>query len=346
MKSKKASVVGVYGVGEDFTTGQAVKCYEIINWLKDKYGEHQINVVNTYKWKTHPIKLFLSMVLAFKNSKNVIIMPAQHGLKVFAPLSYILKKIYHRPVHYIVIGGWLDDVIKENYYLKKCILSFDGIYVETKDMQKKLQKSNIESVFYMPNCRKLTEIQKSELHKEKILRVCTYSRVIKEKGILDAIEIVKVANQKLGKKKFHLDIYGKISNEFEPELKRTIETNREIVNYCGIRNSDQGAETLIDYFALLFPTYYEGEGFAGTILDAFVGKTPVIANDWKYNSEIIENGKNGFIYPYRNIEKAAQCLVFLYTNPDIYQKVQEECERSAHEFSTDVVLNCFNQYLS
>ena len=87
MNSKKVSVVGVYGVGADFTTGQAVKCYEIINWLKDKYGASQINVVNTYKWKKHPIKLFLNMILAFGESENIIIMPAQHGLKVFAPMS-------------------------------------------------------------------------------------------------------------------------------------------------------------------------------------------------------------------------------------------------------------------
>lgn len=346
MNSKKVSVVGVYGVGADFTTGQAVKCYEIINWLKDKYGASQINVVNTYKWKKHPIKLFLNMILAFGESENIIIMPAQHGLKVFAPMSYILKKIFHRPVHYVVIGGWLNDAIKKSYYLKKCILSFEGIYVETRDMQKKLQKSDVKSACYMPNCRKLVDIQKPELNLKKKLKVCTYSRVIKEKGILDAIEIVKSANQMLGENKFYLDIYGKISNEFKPELKRAIETNGEVVKYCGVKNADQGAETLSNYFALLFPTYYEGEGFAGTILDAFVGKTPVIANDWKYNSEIIENGKNGFIYSYRNIDEAAKYLVLLYTNPEVYRKVQEGCKQSAHEFSTDVVLNRFNQCLS
>ena len=57
--------------------------------------------------------------------------------------------------------------------------------------------------------------RKPELNLKKKLKVCTYSRVIKEKGILDAIEIVKSANQMLGENKFYLDIYGKISNEFK-----------------------------------------------------------------------------------------------------------------------------------
>ena len=46
---------------------------------------------------------------------------------------------------------------------------------------------------------------------------------------------------------------------------------------------------------LLFPTYYDGEGFAGTLIDAMAAGVPVIASNWRYNSEIIKDGKIGFI---------------------------------------------------
>lgn len=58
---------------------------------------------------------------------------------------------------------------------------------------------------------------------------------------------------------------------------------------------NQSTEVLKNYDALLFPTYYEGEGFAGTIIDAFAAGLPVIASDWKYNSEIIKQGITGVI---------------------------------------------------
>ena len=47
---------------------------------------------------------------------------------------------------------------------------------------------------------------------------------------------------------------------------------------------------------MIFPTYYVGEGFPGTIIDAFSSGIPDIATDWRYNSEIVQNGKTGYIY--------------------------------------------------
>ena len=94
MDRKHMSVVGVYGNGENFTTGQAVKCFELINWFKEKYGDNQVGVVNTYGRKKNNDKIMISMISAFYASDNIVLMPAQHGLKVFAPMAAILKRLY------------------------------------------------------------------------------------------------------------------------------------------------------------------------------------------------------------------------------------------------------------
>lgn len=338
MKRKHISIVGVYGQGENFTTGQAVKCFEVINWFKEKYGDEQIGIVNTYAWKKNPVKLFVSMIKAFRVSDNIILMPAQHGLKIFAPMAAILKKIFGKQVHYVVIGGWLANMLDQHKILRKCVLTFDGVYVETEKMVHDLRKLGVDKVLYMPNCRKYVDKQHTVANKSKLIRVCTYSRVVKEKGIIDAIKIVQKANEFLGEKKFILDIYGKIALEFKNEFELIIAENENDVKYCGVKNSDQGAETLEQYFCLLFPTYYIGEGFAGTILDAFVARTPVIANDWKYNKDIIKNRENGFIYPFRNIEQAARDLCELYENENLYKYLQNGCYISALMYSTDAIL--------
>lgn len=49
------------------------------------------------------------------------------------------------------------------------------------------------------------------------------------------------------------------------------------------------------YFVLLFPTYYENEGFARTLIDAYSAEVPVIVTDRRYNSELVTD-KMGFIY--------------------------------------------------
>lgn len=49
--------------------------------------------------------------------------------------------------------------------------------------------------------------------KQEALRVCTFSRVMKEKGIGDAITAVCSVNSILGFNAFRLDIYGKVDGD-------------------------------------------------------------------------------------------------------------------------------------
>ncbi|MDB8680477.1 hypothetical protein [Mediterraneibacter gnavus] len=50
-----------------------------------------------------------------------------------------------------------------------------------------------------------------------------------------------------------------------------------------------------NYYALLFPTCYKGEGIVGTLLDVMVVGVQVIASDGKYNKEFV-NERNGVLF--------------------------------------------------
>ena len=177
------------------------------------------------------------------------------------------------------------------------------------------------------------------------LRLCIFSRILKEKGIDDAIEIVKLANRKSGEQRFFLDIYGRIEASYETEFCELTAENKTVCRYLGVKNAGAGPKVIAGYFALLFPTYYMGEGFAGTILDGFSAGRPVIANDWRYNSEIVEDGVNGFIYPYRDIDKAADTIIGLSEDLELYKKVCRGAAASAWEYASENVMKRFCAYL-
>ena len=158
------------------------------------------------------------------------------------------------------------------------------------------------------------------------------------KGIADAAEICKRANAVLGRDVFRLEVYGNVAPEYQEDFEALCAREEAVMRYCGVKNADAAVETLSRQFVLLFPTYYEGECFAGTVLDAFLSRTPIIANDWKYNGEVIRDGENGFLYPYRDIDAAAERLVALYQNPALYARIQAGCEASARAFDSDCVL--------
>ena len=71
--------------------------------------------------------------------------------------------------------------------------------------------------------------------------------------------------------------------------------NVEVV-FVNDASPDKSVDVLKCYFALLFPTDYEGEGCAGTLRDAYSAGVPVIASDWKYNAELV-NEDVGYVYP-------------------------------------------------
>ena len=252
---KKIAVIGVYGSGDNFTTGQAVKCHVLIDWMMKTYGTNEVTVVNTYQWKKNPIKLFISVLLAMSRCKNIIMLPAQNGVTVFAPLIYILNKIYERSIHYIVIGGWLPDMLKKKARLKHYLKYFDGIYVETKSMKRKLQADGMQNVYYMPNSREYVNIENIEEREFTVpVKLCTYSRVVKEKGIEDAIEICELANKKLNDKVFCIDIYGKIALDYKDQFLKILQNHRDITTYQGCKEPEETVNILMHYFALLFPT--------------------------------------------------------------------------------------------
>jgi len=68
---------------------------------------------------------------------------------------------------------------------------------------------------------------------------------------------------------------------------------------------------------LLFPTYYEGEGFAGTILDALYAGIPVIASDWNFNTEIIKDMENGLIVNINDPLEIKEAIRTLVERPNL-----------------------------
>ena len=78
---------------------------------------------------------------------------------------------------------------------------------------------------------------------------------------------------------------------------------------------------LAKYDAMLFPTYWHGEGFPGIIIDAFVSGLPVIATDWSLNADIIEDGKTGVILKENTVEALAEAMDAMINNPKFVEDV-------------------------
>lgn len=332
---KKVAVFGHFAFGLNYLDGQTVKTKIVTSELEKQLGANQVSRIDTHGGAKIIPKVIMQLVGAFRNNANIVILPAKNGIKFFVPMCVLLNKVFHRKLHYVVIGGWLGDLLEHSPRIKNDLIEFTSIYVETNEMKKKLNTIGLENVVVMPNFKQLQFLREEEvvIPKTEPFKLCTFSRVMKEKGIEDAVKAVMLLNEERGCTAYTLDIYGQIDPNQGEWFQKLQCQFPEYITYKGLVEFDKSVEVIKDYYLLLFPTYYEGEGFAGTLLDAMAAGVPIVASDWKYNREII-NANNGLLFQTHNVEDLANKIMSI---KDISQ-LKKSCLIEAQKYSPKNVI--------
>ncbi|MBR6620076.1 MAG: glycosyltransferase family 4 protein [Clostridia bacterium] len=335
----KVGICGHFAIGHELVNGQIDKTKSVYKALAKALGEEQITILDTRGWKKNPLKLFLNCKKMLDECENIIMLPAHGGVRIF-PLLFDKLNSKKRKLHYIVIGGWLPELLKNDAKLLKQIKRLDRVYVELECMRTALLDLGVENAVYMPNFKETNALRNSELilSQKLPLRLCTFSRIMEEKGIERAIEAVRTINREHGKTVFELDIFGTPEPKYKERFEIICKGFEPYIKYKGFINTDSSTQTLKDYFAVLFPTKYHGEGFPGTIVSAFAAGVPVIATDWRYNATIIRNGIDGMVYDPHKPELLAKILVEAAKKPELFNNMKPAClERAAH-FDADTAV--------
>lgn len=333
--------IGICGnFGRDKESGQTVKTnmtYEQIVKLGFCCGKY-----DTYGLNKKSISGLIGLVKFLFQTDNLVIMPAENGLKVIAPIISMLNIFCRHNLWYIVIGGWLPAFLQQNHSLIKYLKKFRGIFVESVSMQTSLAEIGLTNSKYIPNFKNLDRVKKIKEHFGVPFRICTFSRVTKEKGIEDAIATVKLLNSR--SIVATLDIYGVLNDDYRERFLSLLSECRNI-KYKGVIDSSHTTIVLKEYDALIFPTYYEGEGFPGTLLDAMYSGIPVVASDWKYNSEIIKDGVNGFIVPVHDIEGFVRAIIKWIEDEDLWRLMCKNSLDSSAFYNADDVISSMLQVM-
>lgn len=330
----RVAVIGHFGVGLDLANGQTIKTKIVTEAIEKNIGE-KVLIIDAHGGVKAIIPVILGCIKALKNCDNIILMLTENGLKVTVPILSIFNRFYKKRIHYIVIGGWLPKFLEKQELLEKQLKTFFKIYVETNTMKKRLEEKGFENIVVMPNCKELTILDKKSLiyQNEEPLKICTFSRVMKEKGIGDLVKIVKEIN--CDKKRIELDIYGQIDaqqTEWFNELKNDFP---DFIHYGGTIPFDKSVETLKNYFMLIFPTRFYTEGIPGTIIDGYAAGIPVLSAKWESYSDVVDENKSGVGYEFNNVKSLKNKLLYCVNNPKIVNEMKEYCLFKSKEFTIE-----------
>lgn len=150
--------------------------------------------------------------------------------------------------------------------------------------------------------------------------------------IIDAVS-------KLNDKNIQYLIVGR--GEKKDELESYIKTLglEENVHLLGFRTDVVDLCRASDVFC--FPSLQEGLGMA--TLEAMAAGIPCVASNVRGTTELIEDGKNGFLCGSRDVEGFARCIRKLLDDKALGDEFVKNCDGVVRKFSLENSLNCMRE---
>ncbi len=147
----------------------------------------------------------------------------------------------------------------------------------------------------------------------------------RSKGIVEIIEAAEELGDEVA-----VDVYGPFHDGLDEDVFRGC----RVVRYRGIVPPEQVASMLQGYDALVLPTYFDGEGYPGIVIEAYGAGLPVIATRWRSLPEIVDESSGLLIAP-RDPAALRAAMRSLIEDRSLWQSLKAGAARSAQCYSLD-----------
>ena len=337
VKMKDKKILVICHITNSNCNGQVAKTKDTIFYLRNHGFE--VDVLNYGKLNIFQ-KVFISKK-KIKQHDKIIIMPGGKNALFF--YARLIQKYKKQNAHYLVVGGWVLSLLSEKKYSRKIKLlkKFKGIYFQNKRVKDEFYKHGFTNVFDISNYSLRTRITEEELGNRlknlcatNSFNFCYFARVERSKGVLLACDAIKKISKEFPDYHISFDIYGEVKDILLLKELNKISESHSFIKYRGVLTGDDVILKLSHYFCMLFPTFYKGEGTPHTIIESFMAGLPVIASNWAYNCEIVNDKKTGIIFNFEN-NGLYEAIKFVLHNKDLIITMSKNCYRESLRYSID-----------
>ncbi len=307
---KNIIFVGWVNQGKAPVDGETTKNQYIIAELQ-KYCK--VTVLDFYEKNSHPW-VYLQALWALLTMPKATIIFSTSAKNVYGMLKLFKRMHLKRNIIYWVIGGAFAKRVLDGEFEANVFNNLKYNLVQCHSMIDQLKQAGVTNARFVSNFKPIPyypDLEKAlaaKANSDKV-RFVFLSRIMPDKGCDYILEAVRRLNANNLQHRFSVDFYGKLDTSYQEQFLKNV-NQLENVAYHGLLDlrTKEGYDTLATYHAMLFPSYWRGEGFAGVFIDAFISGLPVLASDWAHNAEAITNKKLGLIYPVHNIESLTEAM--------------------------------------
>ena len=303
---------------------------EVINSSRPIQGKTGI----TKRWLNlrGMVQVLLQLWRASKFSNVVMWNVSPRGAMFAAPLIQAICML--RGCHLVVrlFGGDFDEVYKKSssfsrWIANKFLLKSDIILLQTNKLVEYFK--NRARVEFFPTTRDMP------VRTRTLPTVCQHLLFIgqlrPEKGITEILEMSR-----------HIpaDVEITIAGPLMPGFDLSTFDKYSRVKYIGNLSPEDVPSVIEAHDAFIFPSYYEGEGYPGVVIEALQLELPIVTTYWKALPELIENNKNGLLVPPRDKNALLDATKKLINEKDFFQVLQKGAKERGEEFrAVNVMVN-------
>lgn len=178
--------------------------------------------------------------------------------------------------------------------------------------------------------------------KEGELAVGFVGRLVREKGILELLEAMRLASEKMPNLVLLIAGDNKTGGDRDVETQALVQeylTSTKLpfrVEFTGFIDDVEEMMKALDVFAL--PSYREG--MPRTIIEAMASGKPVIASDIRGCREEVSHGETGLLVPVREAEPLGKAIVDILNSPELARSMGEKGrERAEQYFDEQLVMD-------
>ncbi len=311
--------------------GVQTKNQHFLRYVMAKYKDYCF--YDTYN-KNPFVVLINALYYIIGANRNTIIFIsiAYRGIYVIAKMIDFLH--LKRRLFYLAPGGDLTDYLKERRVKRRIMCVFEKIFVQAQYMKSEMVNMGYDNVEVLQNFKPILYTPPTSKEQNGNFRFVYLSRIKKDKGIDEIVDAVRMLNRQ----DISVDFYGTILEPYSEQYFRDL--SQYNIHYKGFLdlNNKQGYELLSRYDLFLFPTYFEGEGFPGALIDSFIAGVPVIATDFHANSEIIRDNVNGILIPTKDVNALAGAMKRLIESPETLFRLRSGAIKTASNYDINKVL--------
>ncbi len=244
----------------------------------------------------------------------VSLQPAPSGVPYVGPFVWWSARLWRRPFlirmfggqDYRKLTGFRGAIVR--WVVRRC----DLYLAQTRELVASAKSDGLARVEWYPTSRPMEDSRLRSMDAEtRCRRFVFLSHVKPAKGIGELVEAAERFDGEVS-----VDVYGPLldgltASSFEG-LRR--------VRYRGVVPAGTAVSVLADYHALLLPTYWVGEGYPGTVLEAYAAGLPVIATRWKAIPEVVDDTSGILVEP-RDADALFEAMQKLVKDDELYRRL-------------------------